>query len=182
MIAINDINDINKIIRKQLILQSELSSKYVRNALTTYGVTLDKLLSNQVYDTICPCDALLLFELQTRDNSADVSMTESDDSITYYRSYNVHIIIYGQNSSNVSTKLIARLRSENVRKMLYDEGIYVELVTNDTSINEYKNDAMWHRHDFDVYISCKLSVVQLSTLEYIEKLNTLNIIYEGDDL
>lgn len=166
MKAIADIIELEKIVRKYLISQSEVKSEYVRNSLSTYGETLDKLLFKQTYDTICECDELILFELQTRKSESDVSMTEADDSVTIYKSYTVHVIIYGRNSATVMTKLIARLRTENVRLALRSEGVYVEEVTNDESVNEFKNDVMWHRHDCEVRISCYMSVSQ--TLKNVE--------------
>ena len=41
MNTITDINELNKLVRNQLIIQAELPSDRVRNALTTYGATLD---------------------------------------------------------------------------------------------------------------------------------------------
>lgn len=182
MNTINDINELNKLIRNQLIVQSELPSDRVRNALTTYGTMLDKLLTKQEFDGICECDELLLFELRTREGESDVSMTENDDTITFYKSYSLHIILYGSNSATVMNKLIARLRTRAVRQALYESGVYIEKVENDTSINEYKNDVMWHRHDTDILISCKMSITQVTDDAAFESIEPVNIIYEGDKL
>ena len=175
MKAFADINEINKIIRAQLITQSELPSNRVRNALTTYGATLDKLLTHQEYSSICVCDDLMLFELRTRDNDADVSMTEEDGFVTYYKSYLIYIILYGNESANISSKLIARLRTSSVRLALQDEGIFIEEVKNDTSLNEFKNDVLWHRHDIEILISCKMSISQITPDPQIKELGELQI-------
>lgn len=162
MTTIKDINELNKIIRTQLVLQSEISSENVRNALTTYGATLDKLLRKDEFESICECDELMLFELRTRENDADVSMTESDDTVTFYKSYTVYIILYGLNSATMMNKLIARMRTQAVRQALHEQGVYLEKVNNDMSMNEFINDTLWHRHDVEILISCKMSIEQVS--------------------
>lgn len=181
MNTIANIDELNKLIRNQLIIQAELPSNRVRNALTTYGAMLDKLLTKQEFDSVCPCEELMLFELKTRENDADVSMTENEDaSISYYKSYSVYIILYGNNSATIMNKLIARLRTQAVRQALYEEGVYIEEVKNDLSINEFKNDVMWHRHDTEILISCKMSIKQVTPDNAFEKLNPVNIIIKGE--
>lgn len=177
MNIITDINELNRLIRNQLMTQSELPSDRVRNALSTYGATLDKLLTKQEFDTICPCDELMLFELRTRENDADVSMTENKDTtISYYKSYLVYVILYGNNSATIMNKLIARLRTQAVRQALYEEGVYIEEVKNDSSVNEFKNDVMWHRHDTEILISCKMSIKQVTPDDVFETVSPVNII------
>lgn len=175
MIAIKDINELNKIIREQLIIQSELDSNRVRNALTTYGATLDKLLHEDKYESICKCDELMLFELRTRENDADVSMTEYDDNITFYKSYTIYIILYGDNAATIMNKLIARMRSQAVRQALYENGVYLQEMKNDISFNEFKNDTLWHRHDVEILISCKMSIEQVSPNVDFEEFGDLTI-------
>ena len=78
-------------------------------------------------------------------------------------------------------KLIARLRTQAVRQALYEEGVYIEEVKNDSSVNEFKNDVMWHRHDTEILISCKMSIKQVTPDEAFEKVDPVNTIYEGDE-
>lgn len=181
MISITDINELNKILRKYLISQTELPADRVRNALTTYGAELDKLLQRQEYDSINECDNILLFELKTRENDGDVSMTEADDIITFFKSYTLHLILYGAHAATIMNKFIARFRTQSIRQLLYEEGVYIEKVFNDTRINEYKNDVMWDRHDTDIYISCKMSIDQLSADETFESVEPVTTIYKGDE-
>lgn len=181
MNTIADINELNKLVRNQLITQAELPSDRVRNALTTYGATLDKLLMKQEFDSVCPCEELMLFELRTCENDGDVSMTEVDDTVSFYKSYTLYIILYGDNSATVMNKLIARLRTQAVRQALYEEGVYIEEVKNDSSVNEFKNDVMWHRHDTEILISCKMSIKQVTPDEAFEKVDPVDAIYKGDE-
>lgn len=166
MTILSDVNELDKIVRKYLISQSQLPAERVRNSLSTYGETLDKLLFKQTYDTICACDELMLFEVKARKNDADVSMTESDGTVSFFKSYEVYVIVYGNNAPNVANNAIARLRTENCRLAMLNEGVYLESVTEDDSINEFVNDVMWRRHDFSLFVSCKLQIDQ--TLESIE--------------
>jgi len=180
MITLTDVNELNKIVRKYLISQAELSPERVRNALSTYGSTLDKLLQRQEYDGVCTCEELMLFELRTRENDADVSMTENDDTVTFDKSYTIYVIIYGDDSAMVMNKLISRLRTQAVRQALYAEGVYLERVLNDTSINEFKNDVLWHRHDTEIHISCQMSITQVEQVNEFESVDPINTIYKGD--
>lgn len=180
MTTITDINELNKIVRKYLINQSELPADRARNALTTYGSTLDQLLQKQEFTGICPCDELMLFELRTRENDADVSMTEVDGYVTFDKSYTIYVIIYGNNAATVMNKLIARLRTQVVRENLLNEGVYIERVLNDTSFNEFKNDVMWHRHDTEIHISCQMSIAQVSDDNAFESIDPVTTIYKGE--
>lgn len=175
MTTITSIKELEKIVRKYLISQSELKGKFVRNALSTYGETLDKLLYKQTFDTITPCDELMLFELKTHKSSSTKSMTEVNGDITSYKSYTIHVIIYGENAADVASKTIARLRTEIIRDSLLNEGVYIEEVTDDDSINEYINNVMWRRHDFDVNISCDITVTQVTADQELAVLDELNI-------
>ena len=116
MNTIADINELNKLVRNQLITQAELPSDRVRNALTTYGATLDKLLTKQEFDSVCPCEELMLFELRTRENDGDVSMTEVDDTVSFYKSYTLYIILYGDNAATIMNKLIASCTASALRR------------------------------------------------------------------
>lgn len=181
MIVFNDIEEINKILRKEIILQSGVPANRVRNALSTYGSELDKLLQNQEYVGACPCEELILFELKTRENDADVSMTEKDETITFDKSYTFYVIIYGNNSTNVANAIIARMRTQVLRQSLFEQGIYIEEVKNDMSFNEFKNEVMWHRHDFELLISCQLSITQISPSNAFESINPIQTILKGDE-
>ena len=177
--AFANVNELNKELRTVLMTQAELDGQYVRNALSTFGETLDKLLFKQTYDSISPCDQLMLFELRSRQNKADVSMTEADDSVTFYKSYELYVIVYGENAADVMNKLIARLRTQAVRLQLIELGIFLEEVGNDNSLNEFKNNVMFHRHDCSVNISCRFSIEQVNS-DYLMENGDIDLIAQGD--
>lgn len=172
----SSVNELNKVLRQQLILQTELSSSNVRNGLSTYGETLEKLLAKQTYDAYEQEDSFIVFELKTRSNDSDVSYTNDDDSITYDRSYELICYIYGNSSADVANKLVSRLRTEKVRTDLYDSGVYLESVKEPVSFNEYKNDMMWLRTDVSIFVSCEFKFAQIVQEDPLTRLSELEII------
>ena len=161
MTCVSSVKELNKFVRKHLIAQSDLPSAKVLNALSIYGDDLDKMISEHVYESIDQSDSLLLFELNARDSSSDVSFDEGD-SIIYYKSYKLSCIIYGNSCSDVANKLIARFRTEPVRDDLQNDGIKLESVSHETTLNEYKNNSMWTRSDFDINLDCKFKISKRS--------------------
>lgn len=164
MKTIKDIESIEAIIRKELIRQSQLPSNFVRNANSLYGPELNKTIDENILDSIGHNDCLLLFELFTNDTSNNVSFEKDDDNITYCRSFRIQITMYGESSTTVASKLIARLRMEDSTMTLQDAGIHVESVQNSNTFNEFMNGTVWLRNDFDIYISCELEIEKVSEL------------------
>lgn len=172
----SSVKELNKVLRQQVILQTELPADNVRNGLSTYGETLEKLLAKQTYEAYEQEDSFIVFELKTRQNESDVSYTNDDDTVTYDRSYELICYIYGNSSADVANKLVARLRTEKVRTDLYDQGVYLEKINEPISFNEYKNDMMWLRTDVSIMISCEFRLNQVVIEEPIVKLSDLEIV------
>lgn len=176
MIKFSNVKELNKVLRNQLILQSELNEKRVVNALSIYGETLDKLLEASVFDSYASQDTVLLFELVSRDLNSDVSFTDSNNKIIYNKSYRLKIILYGDSSADVANKLVARFRTQKVRNSLQDLGVYVEKIMEPISLNEFKNGVMWLRNDFSIDISCQFEFSQISDDYDIDRFTKLDII------
>lgn len=169
-----NVNDLNKVLRKYLISQSELSSKNVLNSLSIYGENLNKIFNN-IATSYKTNDCVLLFELSNRQNTSNISFTENN-SIIYTQSYKLKIILYGENGADICNKIIARFRTERVRNLLYDEGIYIEKIDNPISFNEFKNDVMWPRNDFNIDLSCEFIYSQVEQDNYMQSISDLKII------
>lgn len=165
MKAIKDIESIEAIIRAELIKQSQLPANFVRNANSLYGPELNKQIDENILDAITHNDCLLLFELFTNETSNNVSFEKDDDNITYCRSFRIQITMYGESSTNIASKLIARLRMEESTMTLQAVGIHVESVQNSNTFNEFMNGTVWLRNDFDIYISCELEIEKVSELD-----------------
>lgn len=169
-----NLRDIDKIIRSEIITQSELNSERVLNALSIRGVDLEKLVTQLKYTSIDTADILILFEVENRDDGYN----ETYSYPTYvesYSSYRVNIIIYGNNSKTISQKLKARFETMKVRERLQEQGIYLEGVSKISSINEYMNETMWLRSDLSFDISCLQTYPIITPGEQVEDIGDLKI-------
>lgn len=175
MKSISDVNEINKILKQRIELETGLSNRNVRNALSTYGETLHKLLTDKKFNSYELNDAVILFDLHTRDNPTDVSIVNENSSVDLYKSYEFKIIIYGHSSANLGNILYARFNTDYVLSTLQDEGIYLESISLPMSINEFINDVMWPRTDLSFLISCKHTINQIHDFEEFEKLSELDV-------
>lgn len=155
-----NVNNVEAFIRATLIQQSGLAQQYVRNALSMYGSYMSDSYDGIDWNAITPEQSLIFFELSNRDSDSDMSETRADGSIRICTSYQVHVIIYGDNSKNLANILIARLRTSTVRDLFIANEIYLESVSNSTSLNDYKNGALWQRNDFDINIGCEIKITQ----------------------
>lgn len=173
--AISNIDELNRIIRQQLMLQSELDGSKVLNSVSSYGQNLDKLLQAAEYTSVVPSDNILLFELTTRSSDAEVSYM-MNDKIQYDRAYLIKVIIYGDNSSDIMNKLVGRFRTEKVRYSLQQEGVYLESIDPSGPINEFKNDRMWIRNDCDINIYCRNEIDELNPSDDFESFDALTVI------
>ena len=171
-----DINTIAPILRSFIIEQTGVNAQFVRDATTEYGAYLDQHVSHGVFETITPSNTMILFELKTRESSSNMSYTNKDNSISYFNSYRLHIIIYGNDSGNVANKLVARFRTEKVRNAILASGIYMESISEPFRITEFKNSIVWQRNDIDVDISCEISITQISTDPDYTSFDKINII------
>lgn len=153
-----NVNNIPKIIRELLIQQSGLGEKYVRNALSMYGSYMDHSFNETIWTSITPDQSLIFFEISDRDNDSDMSEKQSDGYFHIFSSYQVHVIIYGDNAENLCNTLLARIRGEVCRDWLLSQDVYLEKISNATSVNDYKNGVLWERNDFDLDISAEIKI------------------------
>ena len=175
MIKIVDINSIDALIRAQLIAQSELNQQYVRNAISEYGVDLDKDYTSSVFYSLDSSNTCILFEIHTNDESREFSETESDNSLSYYKAFICSVMCYGDNSGNVALKTAARFRTDEIRTALYEKGISLESVSNPSEIHDFTNSVMWIRHDFEIRFSCQVSITKAVKDSDFESLSGLYI-------
>ena len=172
---IESVDELNKLLRIELMKQSELDATKVLNALSLHGNDMSKYLSDSIYKSLEVSDTILFFELQSRSDIKDVSMSESDGSITYYKPFRMHCIMYGLKSSTTMAKLVARLRTELSRNSLYDKGVYLEKISDPLIFNEYINETMWLRNDIDVDIAVNINVEPVEDEQAFVELDGLNI-------
>lgn len=164
---------IDAIIRQQLILQSDVNEKLIKNLASLYGVSFDKNEVDKIFESISTSEIVIFFITEKSPNENDVSMTNDDSTITQFSSYDVKVIIYGDKAISTTVNLISRLRTSKVRQTLYEKGVHLASIEEEQSIHEFKNNVNWLRSGFTIHINCEHLIRQISDDEIIEKLNTI---------
>ena len=170
--------DAEKTIRAELIKQSGLAASMVRNAHSAYGQMLDvsETADNDIFRSLETSECLILFELRPRESVGDMSETEDDDdTISYYKAYRVHVIMYGEPATTLSHTVVARMRTELCRMNLQSKDIHFERVSYPVAFHEYKNMRLWERADFDIDISCKTQILPVESEEPFAAFSALDI-------
>lgn len=175
---ISNIFELDKIIRKYLISQSELDSKKVINSLSVRGPDLEVLIGKNTYFSPDLNTSILLFENENNDTNNNVAVPEEDGTFSIYQSFRCKVILYGNYSKTLGLILKSRMESEVIRQNLFDEGINIEKVTSPVSLNEFKNETVWIRTDLSIEYSCRMSVQPINELTEMDNISQINIIKE----
>ena len=123
--------------------------------------------NQSVLNTLQQNQLMILFELRARDDVFNISEQDEETGvITMYQGYQVHIIIYGDDCRTLANKLIARLRTGRLGDIFRENGVQCYSVSNPESIQEYINEVMWLRTDFNIDLSCIMEIEPVST-DYI---------------
>lgn len=175
--SITDIIEIDKDIRNELIRHSELNPNRVLNAISVRGQDLSKLVDERTYMSYNLSDCFIIFEVVMNTRSSDnVIMTESDESITDYSVFDVKVTVYG-NKSNILCHLIkSRMLTEEARYSLYSKGIWLKEIGEIQSVNEFINNTIWPRTDFDITVGVRLSFNKIISDDTFEELNDIEVI------
>ena len=162
--------DIDKFIRNELSTQSELALNYVLNGISLNGQDLRKVVAdsdNKIWDSFSHTDTFIVFEKEkdddSRNNLSQTEIVNNSDKLINYVSYKIKVYIYGDGSDLVRNKLCSRLLSQSVRSSLLEKGILIVRIDNKNTINEFTNNIMWIRNDFDLYISVKYEFSQITS-------------------
>ena len=171
IIKTSNIDELNRIVRASLIQQSELDSNRIVNGVSIHGQELLEKLNKYAYKSYDPDDAFIVFELQGRDSSSNVSQTTEDNTISYYMSYGIHVIVYGNGSPTLSNIICSRFRTAEVRDNLQYQGIYIESIENPRIGNDFVNSSLYMRCDFFINISCQMQISQVKQDEIFDKID-----------
>ena len=77
--SISNIDEINKIIRNELITQSELESKRILNGVSIHGQDLVEQINQYCYKSYSPTDSVIVFVLNQRNSNNNVNQTINDE-------------------------------------------------------------------------------------------------------
>ena len=72
--------------------------------------------------------------------------------------------------------LKARLSTEELLSTMLSYGIYIEEITDPTSISEFINGTMWKRKDMSIYFACRLDIPKITKYQDYLSLGKLNVI------
>lgn len=173
-----NIDKLTTILRAELIKQSGLRPDYVRDVSSTYGAYLDQNDEEDIFRSIQPSDTLILFELQKDESESEMSETNENETIRFIKAFNLHLIIYGENSTNIATMLVARLRTEASRNSFLNKDIYIQSIENPSIITEFINNVVWIRNDIDIKICCEFTFDQSEIETHYSTFDKINI-YKG---
>lgn len=171
IIKTTDIQELNKIIRNQLILQSGLSSNQVMNGVSIHGQDLLERINQYAYKTYTLQSSFVVFVLESRDSDSNFSQVQDDGNIRVVASYKVHCYIYGYNCQTLANVMVGRLRTEYARLDLQQNGVYLADVSEPITSNDFINDSLMIRTDFFINISCEMLVQQASMGDEIKSFN-----------
>lgn len=176
MIAIKNVHELTKILYTYLVKESELDNKKVLNALSVYGIDLVKYMEDlNINSSLDLSDLMIIFELQSRNNSSDVAF-EDNNGIYSYVSYTLHLTIYGNSSNQLAHILKNRFESEIVRNNLLNEGIHIENIDNPSDYNEFINKTMWIRSNLNINLTCLYKIKNIDSYSEYESISNINII------
>lgn len=175
--SVADLHEINKIIRSQLIEQTDLPGDNIINSLDTYGPELIKYLEDMdLYGSYDLKDTVILFEITSDPSRLNITTDEENDKIYAFSSYTVHLMIYGENSNAMVYIIKSRFESEEVRDILYRKGIHLTDIDLIGDINDFINNRIWLRSDMNINIEVRYEIEKKSKLENIENLKNINVI------
>lgn len=173
---ISSIHEVEKVIGNLLASEAGISNDRVLNALSVSGVDMSKFIEDNVLGSYDLDDVVIVFELKTReDSSANFSEEISKTTIRQGIGLEMSVICYGNESMAVAANLRSRLVSDEILEFLNEKEIFINSISNQTSLNEFDNMRMWIRTDFTISIDVELEIKKLTVDEDFEKLNTLSV-------
>lgn len=175
---INDLFELDKLIGNELLIESELPKDCIINGLSVRGPELLKYINDKLYLSPNLNDTVLIFECSHNKNNCLSEYNEINDELILFNSFEYKVILYGNHSKNIASKLKARFESDSVKQHLYDEGIYLEYVDYPESINEIINETVWIRTDLSINLSCQMKFNSIKNELNFDKINKITLIKE----
>lgn len=177
---IQNVESLTKILRSIIIEQLALPSKQVLNALSIRGSALHQNIGadKNIFDSFTSDQTIVIFELKEHESSDNVVYVENDDNedIGMYAAFEFNLVIYGDYSGTAAQTLKARLSTEELLSTMLSNGIYIEEITDPTSISEFINGTMWKRKDISIYFACRLDIPKITKYQDYLSLGKLNVI------
>ena len=166
---VSSVEEIVKLFREELIVQSELDSERVLNGLGFRGANLRKNVGEakyKAYNQIEKHNEFIIFTYAEEDEQGTEYTIENDNDFEMvYISVKFHLMVYGNKAATLSQKIRARLLTEESRDRLYAKGLHLQEVSKIESGTDLVNDTMWPRKDMHVELACRLDISKI-TVDY----------------
>lgn len=166
-------------IRKELINQSELDGNFVINAVSVRGPALKKLISEDQSTSLNLHDGFIIFELlEDKNSETNIILHNDDNSSDNITQYKLLLKIYGNTCHEISQKLTARFKMQDIIMELYSKGIWVKNISFPETINEFINDTVWPRCDIEMTIIVRYNITSIKETPTAEEISEI-IITDG---
>lgn len=175
--------DAVKILRNEIILQTQLQGTRVLNATSVRGPDLLKVLDNLTATTSPHLDnTFIVFELK-ENQSEFYSATEANAiQMEGIIPYDMILKIYGNNCHDVSREILAQFKNKEVALKLRNSGIWVYNISRAENINEFINRTVWPRCDITINVATRFEITKKTTSANVSKFkNILNINTKGEN-
>lgn len=150
MVDLNDINDIDKIIRNLLIKQSGLDKTHILNAQSIRGPELVKYIEETKEKSPELSDLFIIFDNNFTNENLNFTEKEND-KLRILGSFEIYVIIYGDNSNKLGSILKARLESSKCNYDLLRQGIHLTGVSRVNESTDFIKETIWPKVDFHIY-------------------------------
>ena len=174
IVKISNPYELNKILRAELLSQTELANDHVLNGLSVNGSQLEKRLENQIFEPFKITDNFVVFELVPRNSDSNVTQA-IENKLLATSSYDFKLVIYGTSCMLLAQVIKSRFESEDVRQTLFGKGVYIESITEPEGMNEFINNTMWLRADMNIEVSCETEIEKLTNDYDFEKMGKLEV-------
>lgn len=164
---IERVEDIILLLRPLIALNAEMDLDDIINIDSIRGVELTKI-ENGKKVPYEPYETVIAFEL-VENNNIDINETyEKDNLVHSVSSYDINLVIYGDEARTISKKLRARILSEKVRGDLAEQGISLIDASSIEPTTEMINSVRYIRRDFTITIVAELKFELLDDYEEID--------------
>lgn len=163
--SLNNINEAIIIWRAVLMKITNLSKEYILNGESLRGPELVVIKNNKKIP-ISNTEVAIIHYLDTID---EISIVDSNNDLLLNQSYELHLIIYGDNCRSVAQKIKSSIYSQTILEILRNEGIGLLSIPSYENTSGFRPDNTYTlRYDVRIRFNCVLKSDILEDNTYIE--------------
>ena len=142
-------------LRQMLIEELQIPEWLIINGDSLYGPDVQKRLTQLIAKAPDSKDIFIVFEFKEISNEA-FGGTANDSTIATIASYGLFLKIYGDGSHACAQHILGLFKAMPTVEKLCRAGLKVLNTSGISSVNEFINNARWHRCDIEIDILCRL--------------------------